>query len=351
MAALVEDIEMRGFTVSNVMWEISIEAEMDAFETAEVTAVCLTAQRQQQQGEAPQQPQSHEMANVYTPVSITPAATNGASNGGSTDLLDKGPSDFYTEINGITDSIQQFNANVQRISDLQQRSLSTADDGSQQSHAVLDDLSTQTRDLGNSIKNRIQQLEKQPVQPGEDIRMRKNRISFARNKFVEALQNYQTVERDYRAKYKQRVERQFKIVKPDATPEEISAVVDDVQGGGDQIFAQALTSSTRYGESRAAYREVQDRHEDIRRIERTLEELAQLFNDMSTLVTQQDDAIQGIETSAQRVEADTEGGLTQTEKAVKYARSARRKRWICFFLILIILAIIGIAVGVTVGKK
>ena len=41
-----------------------------------------------------------------------------------------------------------------------------------------------------------------------------------------------------------------------------------------------LSSSTRYGESRLAFREVQDRHQDIQKIERTLEELAQLFNDV-----------------------------------------------------------------------
>jgi syntaxin 1B/2/3 len=40
-------------------------------------------------------------------------------------------------------------------------------------------------------------------------------------------------------------------------------------------------NSNRYGESRAAYREVQERHEDIKRIETTLAELAQLFNDVS----------------------------------------------------------------------
>lgn len=52
------------------------------------------------------------------------------------------------------------------------------------------------------------------------------------------------------------------------------------------FFGQLLTSlqlmnSNRYGESRAAYREVQERHEDIKRIERTIGELAQLFNDVS----------------------------------------------------------------------
>lgn len=42
-------------------------------------------------------------------------------------------------------------------------------------------------------------------------------------------------------------------------------------------------NSNRYGEARSAYREVQERHEDIKRIEKTLTELAQLFNDVSDL--------------------------------------------------------------------
>jgi len=45
-------------------------------------------------------------------------------------------------------------------------------------------------------------------------------------------------------------------------------------------WSPQLSASTRYGQSRTAYREVQDRHEDIKKIERTIEELAQLFNDV-----------------------------------------------------------------------
>lgn len=79
-----------------------------------------------------------------------------------------------------------------------------------------------------------------------------------KSKFVEAIQSYQQVEQQYRQKYKQRMERQYKIgaakflvhitpakltfcylpVKPDATPEEVKAVVDDDQGG--QVFSQAV---------------------------------------------------------------------------------------------------------------
>lgn len=36
------------------------------------------------------------------------------------------------------------------------------------------------------------------------------------------------------------MERQFRIVKPDATPDEVKAVVNS-EGGGNQIFQQAVS--------------------------------------------------------------------------------------------------------------
>lgn len=85
--------------------------------------------------------------------------------------------------------------------------------------------------------------------------------------------------------------------------------------------------NSRYTDSRAAYREVQERHEDIKRIEKTLGELAQLFNDvcssfllflgvmclnsplqMSILVEQQNEVVDNIYTQAEGVQRDTEAG-------------------------------------------
>jgi len=252
------------------------------------------------------------------------------------------PDDFYGEISSIQESITQFNANVRRISDLHSSSLSAVGDGAgQQNLALLDDQVTQTRDLGNQIKKRIETLKKQPIPRGQEAR--RNQTTVVAKQFVTALQNYTKVEQEYRKKQRERVQRQLKIVKPDATQDEVNAVLDGE--GGDQIFANAVSSSTRYGESRAAYREVQDRHNDIKKIERTLGEVAQLMNDMSVLVEQQGEAVEDIEQKAQEVEHNTAQGLTQTEKAVKYARSARGKRVICFWLTILLLLIIAAAVA------
>lgn len=69
--------------------------------------------------------------------------------------------------------------------------------------------------------------------------LRTLQTGLVKSKFVEAIQNYQEVERQFRQKYKQRMERQFRIVKPDATPDEVKAVVNS-EGGGNQIFQQAV---------------------------------------------------------------------------------------------------------------
>ncbi|KAJ3502325.1 hypothetical protein NLJ89_g8940 [Agrocybe chaxingu] len=254
----------------------------------------------------------------------------------------------FFQISSIQDTIRTLNDNVARIGDLHSRSLNNMDDvAAQRNAAQLDELVEDTSALGASLKRRVKALEAQGGS-GRDGQIRKQQTAFVKSKFVEAIQNYQTVEQQYRTKYKQRMERQYKIVKPDATPEEIRAVVNDEQGG--QIFSQALMNS-RYTDSRAAYREVQERHEDIKRIEKTLAELAQLFNDMSVLVEQQDETINVIQTQAAGVEKDTEAGLQYTDKAVTSARAARKKRWICFFITLVLLIIIGIVVGVVVNNQ
>ncbi|KJA27552.1 hypothetical protein HYPSUDRAFT_179695 [Hypholoma sublateritium FD-334 SS-4] len=291
---------------------------------------------------AQQDDRSYEMADVRdSRTHLTPATPSGT--GGGADM-----SAFYAEISSIQESIGLFNENVRTISDLHSRSLNNMDDAAAQRNASqLDELVQDTSALSATLKRRVKALEAQGG-AGRDGQIKKSQAAFVKSKFVEAIQSYQSVEQQYRTKYKQRMERQYKIVKPDATPDEIRAVVNDEQGG--QIFSQALMNS-RYTDSRAAYKEVQERHEDIKRIERTLGELAQLFNDMSVLVEQQDETINVIQSAAAGVEKDTEAGLQYTDKAVNSARAARKKRWICFFIILIVLIIIGVVVGVVIKNQ
>jgi len=249
---------------------------------------------------------------------------------------------FYTEISSIQDALRTFNDNVTRIGSLHSSSLNNMDDAAAQRNTTqLDGLVEDTSALSASLKKRIKALEAQRGS-GRDGQIRQQQTALVKSKFVEAIQNYQIIEQQYRVKYKERLARQYKIVKPEATPDEVAAAVNNEEGG--QIFAQALLK-------KSAYQEVQERHEDIKRIEQTLGELAQLFNDMSVLVEGQDDTINHIEAEARGVADNTVAGLIYTDKAVISARAARKKRWICFFIIVIVLAVIAIILGIVIGRQ
>lgn len=66
------------------------------------------------------------------------------------------------------------------------------------------------------------------------------------------------------------------------------------------------------------------------------------------MVEQQDETINVIEETTAHVEKDAEAGLGHTDKAVNSARAARKKRWICFGLFVLLLIIVAIVIAVVI---
>jgi syntaxin 1B/2/3 len=117
---------------------------------------------------------------------------------------------FYNEISSIQDSISQFNSNVQKISDLHSRSLNTIDEqATAENTQQLDSLIGETSSLSNEIKHQIKDLERRSG--GRDANAKRQQINSIKQRFLEAIQNYQNVEHQYRFKYEQRIAMQYKI--------------------------------------------------------------------------------------------------------------------------------------------
>lgn len=69
---------------------------------------------------------------------------------------------------------------------------------------------------------------------------------------------------------------------------------------------------------------------DVRLFALFIESYVQYVAQMALMVEEQDPMIQTIEAKANEAEVDTGAAEGQLQKAVKSARAARRKRWICF---------------------
>lgn len=157
-----------------------------------------------------------------------------------------------------------------------------------------------------------------------------------------AINNFQQVESQFRKDVQDQQRRQYLIVNPDATEQEIREVTE--AGGDTQIFQQALLNSDRRGQAQSTLRNVQQRHDAIQQIEKTMMELAQLFQDLDAIVVQQDPMIANIEEKAEETNTHMVNANEQLGVATEKARSARRKKWWCLLICLLILVAIAVII-------
>merc|ERR1712093_537533 len=138
------------------------------------------------------------------------------------------------------------------------------------------------QDIRNDLKH-MEEANKKFLKENEgssEARIRTNMQSTLSRKFMELMTEYQDIQQRHRDQYKERVQRQFKIVKPDATEDEIE---QKLSGNSQNIFADMLLTK-QHREAQNAMADIQEKHEDIMKLETSIKELHQLFVDMAVLV-------------------------------------------------------------------
>lgn len=73
-------------------------------------------------------------------------------------------------------------------------------------------------------------------------------------------------------------------------------------------------------------------------------ELGQLFEDLDRIVMEHEPLIQNIEQKGEEVQQNIEAGVGELGKGVKSARAARKKKWICFWLVITIIVVVVLIV-------
>jgi t-SNARE complex subunit (syntaxin) len=164
-------------------------------------------------------------------------------------------------------------------------------------------------------------------------------------KFLDLMQEYQEVQTKYKNKFRERVERQYKIVKPDATQEEIDAALES---GNTEVFANQILDTKRHEMAKDALAYIENKHKDILRLEQSIQELHQLFLDMAILVEAQGELIDQIEFNVSQSVAFTRDAVTQLQKANKEQKKSRKKMCCIIVILLVVLAILA-GIGGIIG--
>ena len=158
-----------------------------------------------------------------------------------------------------------------------------------------------------------------------DVRMRKTQVDTLNASFVEIMGSVQKAQGEYRSQFRARIERQYKIAKPDATEAEIEAALDQKR----PIFAEQILSGAgqaQRAEAMQLLESIRERHEHIIKLEESIKELRQMFNDMAILVQQQGEVLNDIEKSVESAVNYTDKGLSDMKVSLKLQKKTRKVR-------------------------
>jgi len=168
-------------------------------------------------------------------------------------------------------------------------------------------------------------------------------------KFLDLMTQYQEAQRSYKDKNTDKLRRQFRIVNPEMTNEEIEKAIES--GETRNVFAAKITQAKYQQEAEDALNYVQNKHKQIKKLESSINELHQLFVDMAVLVEAQGELVNQIEKNVGDAVVYTEKGVQQLKKANEYQRSSRKKMCCLMICLMIIIMVVVIPIALQAGSS
>ncbi|XP_026686717.1 syntaxin-1A-like [Diaphorina citri] len=204
----------------------------------------------------------------------------------------------------------------------------------------LDARTETVKKIAKKVSNSLKKLERSIKKEEDEIedghipaslRIRKTQQSTTLHLLVEAITEFNQEQLDYKEKCEERIQRVVSIARAEISDEKLEELLE--QGNYASIFNADIVTETL--EARKALEDVQIRHQELLKLEKSIQELRDLFVEMALLVEQQGDIIDSIEHHVMEAGEAVETARVQTKKAIVYQKKARMKK-------LIFLACLGV---------
>jgi t-SNARE complex subunit (syntaxin) len=261
--------------------------------------------------------------------------------------------EFYAEVEALKAQIQAIEVKINEIDEKYNAELGAF--SAEKAAALQGELETLvawTNKESQAVASRLKTLAAQTAgAPGSpEARSREALQAALSKRFYELMAAYQELKARNQARFRERIRRHVEIATGETPTEE---QVEEIAAGGDpnRLFAQKILQDRRHQDAQNALIFLRERHNDILKLERSIQELYQIFLDMALLVEQQGEMLDQIEFSVGKSQAYTEQAVKELVKANKAAKRARKKKCIIFLIFLCCIASVIIAVFVALAVQ
>lgn len=258
--------------------------------------------------------------------------------------------DFFRTTRGIREALKMLESKVKDLEKHQTTILATPlpeDSMKQDLQKLREDIKILAKDIRASLK-RIE-----PTKDEEDenrntvnTRMKRTQHGILSQQFLELINKCNTTQSDYRDRNLERIRRQLQITgSGGVSDEELDQMLES---GQTEVFVSNIMKDTQM--TKQALNEIETRHSEILKLERSIQELHEMFTYLATEVELQGEMIDRIEKNILDSEDYVKKGQQHLHSAQENQKKARKKKFmigICLTVtVVIIVIIIGAAIAV-----
>lgn len=207
-----------------------------------------------------------------------------------------------------------------------------------------------------SIKAKLEDLDKANMAnrgyPGCEAgtptdRARISTTHSLRKKLKDLMEDFQILREKIMGEYRETVERRYYTVTGQKPDEE--TVEQIIETGESENFLQRVIQEQGRGQVIETIKEIQERHDAVKEIEKNLIELHQIFLDMAVLVEAQGGQMNDIEHHVINAGSYIDKGTQQLKTAKKYQRNTRK--WMCIAIIILLILILIVVIPIATSLK
>jgi len=241
----------------------------------------------------------------------------------------------------VKESLQVIKTNVAKIEKLREKDRKTANEKERKEiMSTLDKTMDETNSHGGRIKKQLEFIKAENDKYAKEQKdsakhqMRTNLYQTHVRRFHQIMNDYNLVSNDFRQALQDRTRRQLKIVDKDITDDEVEKIVES--GKAQEVIKQALISD----DLEDVVRDIEERHQDILKLERQVLEVYELFRDLAQLVDLQQDSLDVIDARIQSAKNYTEKAEVELTEAEDYQKKARKRQCIILAIVIGVLVVI-----------
>ncbi|KAH8870238.1 Syntaxin-1A [Schistosoma japonicum] len=228
---------------------------------------------------------------------------------------------FFSEVGWIQKEIEKIRIEIGQVKTKHGEILSALQQNPK-TKAQLEELNENIKRSAGKVRVKLKALE-QTIKEQEakdatsaDLRIRKTQLYSNIRLFMDAMTEYNKTQTDFRDANKARIKRQLEIAQWSVTDDELENMLES---GNAQIFTQGIITDTQQARQNLA--DIEARHEDIMKLEKSIRELHDLFVDMAAL----GELVDRIDINVKQTQDYVAEARQETKKAVIYKKKSRKK--------------------------